>query len=196
MRKLITGILLLFIIGCGSSSTILESGEKTQKVYLDASEVRIESNNRWFSEESLTAVDVNKTIEKSGQELLELVVTGYSDQVGNFEVVNSPDNADVVFKIEEIIVGQRTFTMNFVKPGPIYLMKIKAIVESEGFENYSLSKKSLVNMAEVSYPDEGFKWMNNDEKSDTQNQLNTFNSGLRKLYQNLFFEAFDISLQL
>jgi hypothetical protein len=51
-------------------------------------------------------------------------------------------------------------------------------------------------MASVTYPDENVKWLSREEKGNLKNQKDTFHAGLRSLYQNLYFEAFDISLRL
>lgn len=61
---------------------------------------------------------------------------------------------------------------------------------------HRFQKNTTVNMASVTYPDENVKWLSREEKGNLKNQKDTFHAGLRSLYQNLYFEAFDISLRL
>jgi len=162
---------------------------------MDFSDFEFNSNNEWFSNETKTNILSLNMIEEEGETILREIVAGYENQIGNYKFVNN-NQADIIFRVKRIDVKRRRFTFNFLKPGPIYFMIIETEIIEAGNVSIINRKKSLTNMAVVAFPDDNIKWMSQEEKGYTENQLKTFRVGLRKLYQNIYFDAFDISLRL
>lgn len=196
MRKIVLVGAILLLIGCSSSMNLSNNSEELRTVKIDFSDFRIGESNKWFSSETKSRIFSSDIVENLGEDILSQFTIGYKNQIGNYNYVENAESADVIFKVTSVDVKRRWFTFNFLKPGPMYLMVIEAEVEMEGNISTIITKKSLTNMATVAFPKDNVKWLSRNEKSDTENQIKTFQVGLRRLYQNLFFDAFDISLRL
>lgn len=196
MRRIIlVGTILLFI-GCSSSLNLSDNSEDLRTVKIDFSDFSIGESTKWFSSDTKSGIISSDIVKSFGEDILSQFIVGYRNQIGNYKYVENDEVADITFIVKRIEVKRRWFTFNFLKPGPIYLMDIEADVKTERNVSTIVTKKSLTNMATVTFPNDNMKWMSKDEKSDTENQIKTFQIGLRRLYQNLFFDAFDISLRL
>ncbi|XWN36030.1 MAG: hypothetical protein ROO71_08695 [Balneola sp.] len=197
MRKLFfAGICLIVLAGCSSSASVVSEDSNTQTVNLTASEIVLGEPSKWFTEEAQENILGLNLPDELGNEILDQVITGYQNQTGNFELAEKSGSAEILFNIKEISVKRGRFTFNFLKPGPLYVMKMKADIMVDGIIVSSETKKTVVNMASVIFPEDPVKFMKPSEKGNTQNQVETFRKGLRKLYQSLYFDVFDISLSL
>ena len=194
--KFILALLVGSVMGCSSLSNVNEFDDSSLKVSLEASDLIIISSTSWFGTETKELIEQDNRVETSGIYLLKQVVKGYSNQVGDVEVLNSVSESEVSFKIKEIKVRQSFISLNFPKPGPIYKIIMKADIVEQGRVTDSVTLKTKANMAELNFEHLSFKWMNESEKSNSEYQLITFDEGLRKLYQKLFFNYFDISLRV
>ena len=197
MKKLIfVSLILLFFYSCTSSYSVAHQEKAPQIVSIKTPDLSLGKTSKWFSSEVQNDILSTNLTEEIGRNILEQVVSGYKNQIGNFELSNGKDPADIVFEIKEVTVKRGRFTFNFLKPGPIYVMNMKANIMVEGKLVSSQTKRTVINMASVSFPEDAVKFMKPSEKGNTDYQMATFGAGLRKLYQSLYFDAFDISLQL
>jgi len=194
-RVILAGIILLFI-SCSSPLNLSDNSEELRTVKIDFSDFSIGESTKWFSSDTKTEISSSELVTSFGEDILSQFVVGYKNQIGNYKYVDNDEVADITFIVKRIDVKRRWFTFNFLKPGPMYLMIIEADVKTAENVSTIITKKSLTNMAAVAFPNDNVKWMSKNEKSDTENQIKTFQVGLRRLYQNLFFDAFNISLQL
>jgi hypothetical protein len=196
MRRIIlVGTILLFI-SCSSPLNLSDNSEELRTVKIDFSDFSIGESTKWFSSETKSEIISFDIVKSFGEDILSQFIVGYRNQIGNYKYVDNDEVADITFIVKRIDVKRRWFTFNFLKPGPMYLMIIEADVKTAENVSTIITKKSLTNMATVVFPNDNVKWMSKNEKGDTVNQIKTFQVGLRRLYQNLFFDAFNISLQL
>ena len=196
MIRILVSLLGLFFLSCSSPLSLSDNSDQEKTVNIDFSEFELSAASKWFSTDTKSSIDSSEMVKKIGEDILSQLVIGYKNQIGNYKYVGNNEVADITFKVKSIDVKRRRFTFNFLKPGPLYLMIIKTDILTSGNETSSTTKKSLTNMSTVAFPDDNVKWMSREEKSDTDNQIKTFQVGLRRLYQNLYFDAFDISLRL
>lgn len=197
MNKLfLAGFCLFVIAGCSSSVSIVSKDKNTRTVSLNASEAGLGDPSKWFAEDAQESILKLNLPDEIGKRILGQVITGYKNQTGGLEPAESTESSDIIFDIKEITVKRGRFTFNFLKPGPVYVMKMKADIVVEGEIVSSETKKTVVNMASVVFPEDPIKFMKPSEKRITEYQVETFRTGLRKLYQSLYFDAFDISLRL
>ena len=197
MRKLFfAGICLIVLGGCSSSGSVVSEDNNTRTFFLTASEIVLGEPSKWFTEEAQENILELNLPEELGNEILQQVITGYQNQTGNFELAEKSGSAEILFNIKEVSVKRGRFTFNFLKPGPLYVMKMKADIMVDGVIVSSETKKTVVNMASVIFPEDPVKFMKPSEKGNMQYQVKTFRTGLRKLYQSFYFDVFDISLRL
>jgi hypothetical protein len=187
---------LLFLYNCSSSYAVVQSEEESQNIALQTTEFSLGDTSKWFSVETQGVITSSNLTEESGNKILGQVITGYENQIGEYQLSDDPESAYVVFNVKEVSVKRGRFTFNFLKPGPIYVMEMKADIIINGKVVSSEVKKAVVNMASVNFPEEPVKFMRPSEKRKIEYQLEAFRIGLRKLYQSLYFDAFDISLRL
>lgn len=197
MRKLFcAGFSLLVLAGCSSTVSVVSKDGSDRTVYLNASEAELGNTSKWFAEDTQEIIMELNLPGEIGKRILDQVITGYKNQTGDLGSAESTESSDIIFDIKEITVKRGWFTFNFLKPGPVYVMKMKADIIINGEIVSSETKKTVVNMASVIFPEDPIKFMKPSEKRITEYQVETFRTGLRKLYQSLYFDAFDISLSL
>jgi hypothetical protein len=187
--------LLLVATGCSAGVKMSESSELNGKVGFEAPDFTLSKTTGVFSQESLDGHIQDEYVERTGDLLLQQVLIGYSDQVSGFEYY-PVDEAGVVFRINEVVVKRAYLTLNLPHPGPIYKVILYADIIENGELTQSVKLKQRINMAELNFPEESFKWMNSEEKSNPEYQRKTFRAAVRQLYQQLYFSYFNISLQL
>lgn len=191
-------LLLLFtsiLISCSATSKLENPRNYEGKVSLSAKNISIKSSTPWFSAESTENILGNNTVEERGDFLLSEVLYGYENQLLGLEK-SSEEEADIQFIIDEVRINRAHFTINFPNPGPLYRIMMDVNILKDGLlvEKRTLSTK--VNMSIVNFGHLPFKWMSNKEVKNSEYQLATFDAGLTKLYQKLYFDYFDISLYL
>ncbi len=197
MRKLFFAGLCLFVLtGCSSTASVVSNNTNARTVSLNASEADLGDPSKWFADDAQESIVELNLPDEIGKRILGQVITGYKNQTGDLKQVESTESPDIIFDIKEITVKRGKFTFNFLKPGPVYVMNLKADIVIDGQIVSSEVKKAVVNMASVIFPEDPIKFMKPSEKRITEYQVETFRSGLRKLYQSLYFDAFDISLRL
>ena len=130
-----------------------------------------------------------------GNYLLREVLLGYETRIERFEQSNS-NNADVQFISKEIRVKRGYFTINFPNPEPIYKMMMDVEVYKYGELLGKATVKTRSNMSAVNFLDHPFIWMYSSEIKNPEYQFATFETGLAKLCQKLYFDYLDISLNL
>lgn len=165
-------------------------------MFSTASDIYLGEPSKWFTQEAQENILGLNLPDEIGKRILDQVITGYKNQTSNLEQSENTESSDIIFEVKEITVKRGRFTFNFLKPGPVYVMKLKADIIVDGAIISSETKKTVVNMASVIFPEEPIKFMKPSEKRITEYQVETFRTGLRKLYQSLYFDAFDISLSL
>lgn len=199
MRKLsIIGLVLFMMIGCKSVALLQNKVSDTEqkKITINTDVLKVNSANKWFTEDTEFNVIQSGMVKKDAEFILTSIKRGYSNQIPDFIIVGNNEGADVTFQIKQISVDSKSLTFNITKPGPFYVMEMDVDIFSEDELISTITKKKTINMAEIVYPKENIKWMNADEKNEISNQLLTFKQGLRQLYQDIYFEAFGISLQI
>ena len=197
MRKLfLASIFLIVVAGCSSSTFVVSEYNNTRTVFSTASDIYLGEPSKWFTQEAQENILGLNLPDEIGKRILDQVITGYKNQTSNLEQSENTESSDIIFEVKEITVKRGRFTFNFLKPGPVYVMKLKADIIVDGAIISSETKKTVVNMASVIFPEEPIKFMKPSEKRITEYQVETFRTGLRKLYQSLYFDAFDISLSL
>lgn len=190
------GFLIILWIGCSSSAPLKTHTNGAKTVSVAASDLIIKSDNKWFSMNTERKVETSKLVENQGREILTSIKRGYPNQIKNYTIVDEETISDFKINIKEVKVESRNLTFNFLKPGPFYVLHMQVEIISKNEIISTISKKKITNMAEVNFPTESIKWMNSAEKNQEKYQLATFKHGLRALYQDVFFEAFGISLQI
>ena len=197
MKKLFFAGLCLFVLnGCSSTGSVVSNNTNVGTVSVNASEAHLGDPSKWFADDAQESIVKLNLPDEIGKQVLGQVITGYKTQTGDLKQAKSTESPDIIFDIKEITVKRGRFTFNFLKPGPVYVMKLKADIVIDGQIVSSEAKKAVVNMASVIFPEDPIKFMKPSEKRITEYQVETFRSGLRKLYQSLYFDAFDISLRL
>tara|TARA_R110002124_G_scaffold284802_2_gene462487 strand:- start:4962 stop:5549 length:588 start_codon:yes stop_codon:yes gene_type:complete len=195
VRNFILLVGILLFINCQYSKRIVNDTSYERTVTIDVATASLGEESKWFSEKTRSEIEEINLLKEEGKNILAQVVARYKNQIGDFKYIDLKE-ADVIFRVNKVSVQKGRFTFNFLKPGPIYRMKIDADLLIDGKFVSSIKKKIVVNMATVVFPEENVKWMSGEEKRNLENQMDTFEVGLRRLYQNLYFEAFDISLRL
>ncbi|RNC79939.1 MAG: hypothetical protein ED557_12455 [Balneola sp.] len=184
-------VVAFLTVGCASSSPLI--GFKGD-VNVTADNVSLKSNNPFFGNQAIEVIKTNEIVDDRADYFLNVILDAYWNQLTGIEPTES-ETAGLRFDIRTITVKKGT-TINFVDPGPIYIMTMKVDVYEDGVFSFDDRYRVKVNMAEVVSPNKFFNWLSNAEKENTENQIATFNMGLRYLYRNMLFEHFDISLQL
>jgi archaellum component FlaF (FlaF/FlaG flagellin family) len=197
VRKLFYACFCLIVLfGCSSTVSVVSNNTNTRTVSLNASEADLGDPSKWFTEDAQENILELSLPDEIGKRILDQVITGYKNQTSNLKLVENTEPSDIIFEVKEITVKRGRFTFNFLKPGPVYVMKMKADIIINGEIVSTEAKKTIVNMASVVFPEDPVKFMKPSEKRITEYQVETFRKGLRKLYQSLYFDAFDISLRL
>ena len=194
--RLVYFILLLFLMGgCSSTATITRTEEIQHYAAFEAPDFELISKTDVFSNSTVVRLGDEHYVEETGDKLLRQIIPAYADQVGGIEYAD-PEIADVIFRIKSVTVKRTYFTLNFPHPGPIYKVTMAAEIEENDGRIQAIKLTRKANMSEINYPNERFKTLNAEEKNDFDNQFKTINAALRQLYQQLYFQYFDISLQL
>lgn len=185
-------ICLLFIVNSCSTTTpfIDYSGE----ISVTANPIDITSKSSFFSDESISQVKETDFVKQTGDYYLNKVIDGYYTQTQDFTFTDE-SNTGLRFHIKEIRV-KSGWTINFVDPGPIYRMFMDVDIYRNNQLILSETYKSTANMALVVKRDKFFNWLSSESKKNPDNQIATFERGLRGLYRNLYFKHLDISLSL
>lgn len=188
-------LFLLLFTGCASSLKTAGPSSTLRYVSFDAPDFILESSTDLFSDQTLKVQLDQQYVSKLGDRLLQQVIIGYGDQTEAFRYTNQKE-FDVQFIIRKVKVSRGLFTLNFPHPGPIYKVKMYVELIENGQLAQSVILKQRVNMSEINFPKERFKWMTPDERALSEYQQQTFRVAIRKLYQQLYLTYFDISLQL
>lgn len=184
----------LVLIGCSSSNHFMKSDSGLKKVALFAEDIVI-TDSRYFSEEAVNMIYEDNLAHELGNDLLQSIFKGFYNQMEGIEIVTDTTNADVIIEAKAVRTKHKRLTLNLPKPGPI--LKIEVDVEfRDGNQRTEKSYSTKINMAEVNFPESNVKWMSKVEKENPELQKITFERGLRKLYQDMYFNYFDISLRL
>ncbi len=192
MRTLHILTILFTAISCRSTSPFITySGD----VSIQGTNATLSSSSNFFSVESVNKADSIEMIDERADHYLNLILEGYYQQTGHFNFTNDK-NAPMYFDVQHVSVKTGYFSFNLVDPGPIYKMRMEVDIYSNGELLGTETYKTRVNMAQVINPEKMWNWLTLEEKNDSENQLTTFDIGLRSLYRNLFFKHLDISLSL
>jgi len=191
----IVSILLIFFIGCTSTKELTRSGNFYGNVNFGVEDLELSSSTPWFSDDTIFEIDSTDYVMDQGNQLLTDVLYGYASQLQGIEKTSS-EEADLLFVIKKIEVERGLFTFNFPNPGPLYRMKMLVEIRNSAGGKEIVKLKTLVNMSIVNFSHLSFKWLSLDEMKNPEYQLATFEAGLRKMYQDLYFNYFDISLRL
>lgn len=185
---------LFSFYSCRSQEALLDEVSPGHKVYLSAEDVRITSETSFFSEQAILKLQDDKTIDRTGEELLQKVMQGYQSFTRNYEFTDRREEAEWVFQVDEIYVDKGFFTLNIPHPGPILKMNMIVSIYDEAEIEHTDLYSVRVNMSRVNFSDETVHWMSKEEKRDPKYQITAFEEGLRELYEKLYFESFGIKL--
>lgn len=184
-------VTLLICTACASSSPLV--GYKGD-VSISAEDVSLDSKTKLFGEDTIEIIQNRELVNERGDYYLNLILDAYWNQLTGIEPTDNRNNG-LLFDITDITI-KRGATINFVDPGPVYVMTMKVDIYRDGVFLFDEKYRVKVNMAEIINPDEYFNWLSLSEKQNPDNQITTFNVGLRRLYRNLLFKHLDISLHL
>jgi hypothetical protein len=193
--RLLFLFLPLALLSCSASLKTAQPAPNLRYVSFHAPEFKLHSSTSLFSEHTRTKQISEQYVTRLGDQLLQQVLVGYSDQTEAFRYADT-GSEHVRFDITKVVVSRGYFTTNIPHPGPIYKVKMYVDLIENGLPAQSVVLKQRVNMSEINFPEERFKWMTPEEKDDSTYQEKTFRVAVRKLYQQLYFTYFDISLQL
>lgn len=181
------------MVSCSSSFKTIDYESVQRTVSYAATDFEIVDKSNWFNDSLGDSLFNANYVQNTGNDILNIVVSSYENQLPDLEFVMNEDS-DIEFRIQSVEVKRGLFTFNFAHPGPLYRMKMKGEIVEHGVVVDTFVLKELVNMAEINFGDESTKWMSKEEKGNKEYQLKTFRVGLRKLYQQLYFNYFDIKL--
>jgi|GEM_PF-3823730 len=181
---------IFLFLGCSTVSPFIDFQGKVSI----SSTSEVIPNQKVFHQASADFIRKQDFVEERGKYYLDRVVIGYSSQLPG--VVFSEDTTQGLhFFIREIEVDQG-HTLNIIAPGPVIKMKMMVDVYENERLITSESYKTRVNMALVVNEDKFWNWLTKEEVEAIDNQVKTFERGLRNLYRNLYFKHLDISLTL
>ena len=188
MKRIIT-VLVFVSLGCSTMSPF--SGfQGSVNHYAENVDVRSYSN--WFSTNAVETVVAGNLVDEKGDYFLNSVIDNYPSQtIGLRESEDA--NSGLSFRVKSLEV-RNSFTLNIPDPGPVYKLSMEVDIFENGEFVESQAIKARVNMASIINEDKIFNWLTNEEKNDINNQLLTFEIGLTRLYQKLYFNHFDINL--
>lgn len=186
---------LILFTGCNSLSKLSNDRDFDGNVHLSTDSLILQNGTPWFSTETISEIEEENFIEGTGNFLFTEVLNGYATQMFGVEQ-SSAEEADISFIIKKLEVKKGYFTINFPNPGPIYKMVMVVDIYNGSALVDQVKFKTRVNMSVINFSHLPFKWMSPSEIGNKEYQLATFEAGLRKLYQKLYFEYFEISLIL
>ncbi|MCG8372435.1 MAG: hypothetical protein MI700_02830 [Balneolales bacterium] len=188
MRKIIP-VLLFVSLGCSATSPF--SGfEGSVNHY--AENVAVRSYSNWFSTNAVETVVEGNFVDEKGDYFLNVVIDNYPSQTTGLKE-SEDSNSGISFRVKSLEV-KNAFTLNIPDPGPVYKLNMEVDIFENGEFVESKAIKARVNMASIVNEDKIFNWLTAEEKNDINNQLLTFEIGLTRLYQKLYFSHFDINL--
>lgn len=188
-------IIFLILSGCASSSKVTSPQVQPSSAGFEQQQVELLTETEDFSEQTIKVLQDQRVVEQMGDQLLKQFIPAYANQLQGLEY-SEENEADVVFKVTKIVVNTSSFTLNFPHPGPIYKVTMFAEIHENDGGTQMVELQEKANMSEINYPNERFKRLTKEEKNELENQQKTLNEALRRLYQKLYFQYFDISLQL
>ncbi|GAB5409478.1 MAG: hypothetical protein BalsKO_18430 [Balneolaceae bacterium] len=195
MRLIALLSVTLSLLSCSTVDISTKQDAQPQTISLSISDNPIISKTPWFSKELAVELLEASFAETLGENILQDVLVAYESQLPELVFVENQES-DLKFQINSITVKRGLFTLNLAHPGPLYKMKMEASVIRNGLVIKKLSSSELVNMSQINFANHSTKWMTKEEKLNKEYQKKTFTAGLRKMYQKLYFNYFDISLQL
>jgi hypothetical protein len=153
----------------------------------------IEGDDVVFHQETIQKVQENDIIESKGEFYLDRIVFGYGNQLPG--IVYSEESISGLHFILRNVDVKKGYTFNLIDPGPIVKIKMEFDVLENGSVILTESYKTRVNMARIINEGKFWNWLDNEEISNTDNQIKTFERGLRNIYRGLYFKHLDISLE-
>lgn len=190
--KLLLQVMLVFMVGCASSTEIINT---QSKVSISTSDLQVSAQPDLVNEQSLRFMKEQNFIEERGHHYLQKILEGYITQVQGVELSND-QNLGRSFRVKSIDISQKFFTFNFIDPGPFYHIKMNVDIYDDGEYRFSEQYSRRVNMAEIINADKFFNWLSTEERNNSDNQIQTIEVGLMYIYRDLYFKHFDISLVL
>ncbi|MBO6792597.1 MAG: hypothetical protein JJ895_01710 [Balneolaceae bacterium] len=190
MKNLIWVLMFFVIASCAPTSILVDNFN----VVSVASVPNLEVESRILNSQSRNQINDQKIIEQKGTYYLDKVVLGYSNQLDGIYFDNA-DQSGLHFEVESMQV-KKGFTFNLIDPGPVYKMTMKVNIYQNGHRLNNETYITKVNMAQIVNEDKFWNWLSSEEISDTDNQILTFERGLRNLYRDVYFKHLNISLTL
>ena len=197
MKKGVSGLLVILLLGCSTSLKLGESQGVERKVYFDTEKPELISSSKWFGQDAIDQIESENLITKTGERLMGQILDGYRNQVSGIEQVYDENEADIIVKVHSVEVKRGWFTINFLFPGPMYKASMQIEVTEVGVKRGEKTYKKVENMGYVNFREEKtVKWMSKEEKRNPEYQLATFKEAIRDMYSKFYFEYFDISLRI
>ncbi len=191
MRNRLSLVIIIVLAGCASTSPLINYEGVINVI---GENVTLTSKTSFFNDQAIEIIRENNHVDEIGEFYLQAILDGYQSQITGIESTSNTDEG-FLFKVKAITV-KKGVTVNIIDPGPIYVMSMEVDVYKDGLFIFDEKYKVRVNMAKVVNPDKGVNWLSKSEKNDPNNQVTTFDIGLRNLYRNMLFKHLDISLQL
>ncbi len=195
MRSLYLLLLVLVVANCSSTEKVSPVSVTPKSISIEKSEIKLSTKTSAFGDDAIKILNAKDSIFNSGDLILQQVLNGYPSYVDGM-TYSGYEEADIIFRIREVQVKRSYFTLNLPKPGPIYKVVMHVEIIEHGRKIDDLKYAVIANMAEINFKEKPFKWLSRAEVRNPEYQVSTFEVAIRKLYQNLYFDYFDISLLL
>lgn len=193
MKYIVLVVLFLSSFGCKNSFTITEIEGVERTVGFSDSSFKLESKTQWFDKDLADSYRRDSYVQNVGEKILKDVLVGYENQLPKLRFSNNGEE-NIQFVLRSVTVKRGIFTFNLTHPGPLYKVIMKVDIIEGGTVVDFVELKTLANMSDINFKDENTKWMSNEEKANQEYQKETFRVAIRKLYQELYFNYFKISL--
>lgn len=190
MKYLFWVMPFIVISSCSPTSILIDHHDVVSVATIPELKVKSQVLNLQSREQ----IDDQQIIHQKGVYYLDKVVLGYSDQLEGVYFDNA-NQSGLHFEIASMQV-KKGFTFNLIDPGPVYKMTMKINIYQNGQRLTNETYITKVNMAQIVNEDKFWNWLSSEEINDTNNQILTFERGLRNLYRDVYFKHLNISLTL
>ena len=176
---------ILFITACSSSKNLVPKDGEIRSIRFDTSEMQHDYDENHFLNQKALDWSIEAGVDSISNRALERVIYGFQETfTQDIEYAEGVD-ADILIKIKSLKIKKRGFTVNFAKPGPIYVVTVKAEVQNRQGEIQMKKFKVEKNMAEILGKEKSFYKVKKEEQDDPDKQILV----LSEAYNTLFGEA-------
>lgn len=198
MRVLVFLITATCLLGCSSSKSSIHvtNANSVQSVSLDAAMMVINADSRWIGEDASDYLEQGINVDSLGSILVQKIMVGYKNQTTEFEYEEFDDEADILVRVTKLNIKNGNFTFDITHPGPMFYLKMDVDAIQNGKLQFSRSYKTTENLSQIAFSDTRWHWMNRTGKRNSGYQKMMVEQACRHLYQTLYFNLLDITLEL